>query len=61
MKTFKNTVIENNHAGSNIWFVKADSAPEEFAHWEEVDEIEIDLKGAVFLWRQDGVECFGRL
>lgn len=61
MKTFKNTVIENNHDISNVWFVKAEEAPTEFGHWTEVDEIEIDLEGADYLYRQGGVEYFGRL
>lgn len=61
MKTFKNTVIEKNKSISTVWFVKAEKAPEEFGHWKEVDEIEIELEGADYLWRQGETEYFGRL
>jgi hypothetical protein len=61
MKTFKNAAAKYDGESTAVVFAKAESAPAG-ANWTECDELELDLADHVQpLWRQAGVEYFGRL
>jgi hypothetical protein len=60
MKTFKNIIAEKSSTVTTIQFAQGEK-PTEFGKWAEVDEIELDMSGAVHLHRIGGTTYFGRL
>ena len=61
MKTYKNTIAENNSTVTNVFFARGDK-PSDFGNWVECDETEMDFSNKTdHLFTVNGTQFFGKV